>query len=137
MKHPHNMKDIEKEKIKLGKRQSEAALDNFIMKKQIMQRENSGSCRVTQKMLDTAILRFIIENIQPLSIVDNPAFINLIRIGIPSSVWIMCRKTLKQKLDKAYFDMKSALEKKLNEIEIVSTTADLWSKMKRLLMIFL
>lgn len=54
-------------------------------------------------------------------------------MGIPSSVRIMCRKILKQKLDQAYIDMKSALEKKLSEIEIVSCTADLWSKMKRLI----
>lgn len=122
------MKSIKRAKIK---QQSKVAFDNFIIKKQKIEREGSGSCRVTQKMLDTTILRFIVEDIQSLSIIDNPAFINLIRIGIFSFVWKICRKTLKQKpID---FDMKSALEKKFNEIKIVSTTADLWRKMKRLL----
>lgn len=81
--------------------------------------------------MNAAILRFIIEDIQPLSIVDSPAFINLVRIGLPSSVQIMCRKTLKTKLNETYFEMKSALENKLTQIEVVSTTADLWSKAKR------
>lgn len=82
-------------------------------------------------MLNAAILRFIIEDIQPLSIVDSPAFINLVRIGLPSSVQIMCRKTVKTKLNQIYLEMKSALENKLAQIEVVSTTADLWSKAKR------
>lgn len=98
-----------------------------------MERWGSGSSiAVTQKMLDSAILRFIIEDIQPLSVVDSPAFINLIRIGIPLSVKIMCRKTLKTKLDQKYLEMKVALENKLAQIETVSCTADLWSKAKRL-----
>lgn len=45
----------------------------------------------------------------------------------------MCRKTLKTKLSQVYLEMKIALENKLSQIEIVSTTADLWSKAKRLL----
>lgn len=83
-------------------------------------------------MLDTAILRFVIEEIQPLSIVDSPAFIDLLKIGISSTLRVMCRKTLKEKLNQTYFEMKSALTNKLVEIDVVSTTADLWSKAKKL-----
>jgi hypothetical protein len=105
-----------------------------------LERWGSGSIAVSQKMLDVAILRFIIEDIQSLSIVDSPAFINLVRIGMPSSVRILCRKTLRIKLSQTYLKMKTALKNKLAQIEIVSTTADLWSKAKRLfnfLIIFL
>lgn len=97
-----------------------------------MERWGSGNIAVTQKMLDTAVLRFIIEDIQPLSIVDSPAFINLIRIRMPSSVKIMCRKTVRAKLDQVYLEMKRALKEKLAQIEVISSTADLWSKAKRL-----
>lgn len=83
-------------------------------------------------MLDTAILRFVIEEIQPLSIVDSPAFIDLLKIGISSTLRVMCKKTLKEKLSQTYFEMKSALTNKLVEIDVVSTTADLWSKAKKL-----
>ncbi|GAB1864063.1 Putative AC9 transposase [Camponotus japonicus] len=43
----------------------------------------------------------------------------------------MCKKTLKTRLNQTYYNMKSALENKLAQIEIVSPTADLWSKAKR------
>lgn len=113
-----------------NKRRNEDNLENPVKKRQQnLEKWNSGN--VTQKILDAAILRFIIEDIQPLSIVDSPAFINLVRIGVPSSVRILCRKTLRAKLSQTYVEMKTALENKLAQIEIVATTADLWSKSKR------
>lgn len=81
-------------------------------------------------------MEFIIDNLQPFSIVDSPSFINLVRKGLPSFIRIMCRQTLKEKLDQKYREIKSALETKLVEVEVVSTTADLWSKMKRLFIIY-
>lgn len=106
-------------------------------KQQKLEQWKNGKSIATQKTLDTAILRFVIEEIQPLSIVDKPSFINLVKIGIPSAIRVMCRKTLKEKLSQAYTIMKSALENKLAEIEIVSTTVDLWSKAKRLVIIYI
>ncbi|XP_018309187.1 uncharacterized protein, partial [Mycetomoellerius zeteki] len=130
-KHPHLLDTIDKEKIKLSKkRPNEDSVNNF-PNKYTLERWGAGSSMATQKGLDKAILQFIVENIQPLSIVDSPSFINLIRIGLPSHVNIMCRKTLKERLCQMYHRMKNALEKKLAEIEIVATTADLWSKGKR------
>lgn len=76
-------------------------------------------------------MQFVIENVQPLSVVESPAFIDLIKIGLPSSIRIMCKKTLREKLNQSYIDMKTTLENQLAEIEIISTTADLWSKAKR------
>lgn len=124
------MENIDKAKIKSSKkRPNENTLNNIVPNKHlILERWGSGSSTVTQKELDKAILRFIIENIQPLSTVDSPAFINLLRIGLLSRIRVMCRKTLKEKLSEMYPKMKTALETKLTEIEIVATTADLWSK---------
>lgn len=76
-------------------------------------------------------MRFVIESVQPLSVAENPAFMDLIKIGLPSSIRIICKKTLRKKLCQAYFDMKTALETQLTEVETISTTADLWSKEKR------
>ncbi|XP_011704957.1 PREDICTED: uncharacterized protein LOC105460219, partial [Wasmannia auropunctata] len=53
------------------------------------------------------------------------------KIGVPSSIRIICRKTLKEKIQQEYKKMKSAIENKLAEIEVISATADLWSKAKR------
>lgn len=128
------MKIIEEAKVKLAnsKRQNEDISNNNIIKKQcVIEKWNSGTAAVTQKKLDNAILRFVIENIQPLSVVDSPAFIDLVKIGLPLSIRIMCKKTLREKLSQSYFKMKTTLENQLSEIETISTTADLWSKAKR------
>jgi len=38
---------------------------------------------ITKKTTDVVLIRFVcIENVQPLSVVDNPAFINLVKIGL-------------------------------------------------------
>lgn len=127
------MENVDKAKVKMyNKRPNEDSLNNVPNKCQIFERLGSGSPVVTQKALDKAILRFIIDDIQPLSTVDNSSFINLVRIGLPSCIRIMCRKTLREKVCQTYLNMKAALEKKLTEIELVATTADLWSKAKRL-----
>jgi len=103
------------------------------VKQQRLERWGSGKLAITQNILDKSILRFIIEDLQPLSITESPAFIDLVRSGLPSSIRIISRKTVKAKLQQAFCEMKTALENKLAQLEIVSTTADLWSKMKRLL----
>lgn len=72
-------------------------------------------------MLDKAILRFIIEELQPFSIVDSPAFIDLVRNGLPSSIRIISRRSVKDKLQEAFYTMKTNLQNKLVEVEIVST----------------
>jgi hypothetical protein len=128
------MKNVEEMKLKLAnnKRQNKDSSKSNVMKKQcVLEKWESGTVGITQKKLDIAILRFVIESIQPLSVVENPAFIDLIKIGLPSSIRIMCKKTLRGKLCQAYFDMKTALETQLAEIETISTTADLWSKAKK------
>lgn len=135
------MGNIEKAKHKLSnKRPNEDPLNNTASphpeKCQILDRWGSGRSTITQDALNKAILRFIIEDIQPLCIVDSPAFVNLIRIGLPPNIRIMCRKTLREKIHETYLKMKTALEKKLSEIELVATTADLWSKAKKLIRLF-
>jgi len=128
-----------KAKIELAntKRQNEDTSNCITKKQKILENWSSRNSIVTQKKLDTAILRFIVENILPFSIVDSSTFVDLVRIGIPSNVNIMYRKTLKEKVDQAYFKMKTTVENKLAEVEIVSTTTDLWSKAKRLSIQFL
>gem|GEM_PF-4285454 len=126
------MKSIENIKIELAnKRQKMNISDNSTKKQRILEIYGSKNCSITQKTLDTAILRFVVENILPFSIVDSPSFINLMKIGVPSSIRIICRKTLKEKIQQEYQKMKSAIENKLAEIEVISATADLWSKAKR------
>ncbi|XP_071639316.1 uncharacterized protein [Temnothorax longispinosus] len=137
IKHPRYLEKIDEaksNKLTNNKRQkeNEDISNNSVTKKQcVLQKWGSGITGITQKKLDGAILRFVIENIQPLAVVESPAFIDLVKIGLPSSFRIMCRKTLREKLCQLYSDMKTALENELAKIEYISTTADLWSKAKR------
>ncbi|XP_039313596.1 uncharacterized protein LOC120359608 [Solenopsis invicta] len=77
------------------------------------------------------LYRFIIKNVQLLSIVDSSAFIDLVKLGLSASIRIMCQKTLREKLIQSYSHMKTELENQLTEVETISTTADLWNKAKR------
>ncbi|XP_039304998.1 uncharacterized protein LOC113005993 isoform X1 [Solenopsis invicta] len=129
-KHQHILKKIDETKVNL-KRPNKDENANIPNKCHVLEKWGSGSSKITQNIFDKAILQFIIEDIQPLSTIDSPAFINFLRIGVSSHIRIMCRKTLKEKLCQTYLEMKSTLEKKLTEIEIVATTADLWSKAKK------
>lgn len=95
-----------------------------------MEKWGSEKFAISQNTLDKAVLRFIIEDLQPFSIVDSPAFIDLVKNGLPSSIRIISRKTVKEKLQEAFCEMKTTLINKLTEAEVVSTTADLWSKME-------
>ncbi|XP_071582355.1 uncharacterized protein [Temnothorax nylanderi] len=137
IKHPRYLEKIDEaksNKLANNKRQkeNEDISNNSVTKRQcVLQKWGSGITGITQKKLDGAILRFVIENIQPLAVVESPAFIDLVKMGLPSSFRIMCRKTLRAKLCQLYFDMKTALENELAKIEYISTTADLWSKAKR------
>lgn len=89
---------MEKAKSKLthNKRLYEEDINNVTKKQCVLQKWGSGTAGITQNKLDTAILRFIVENVQPLAVVESPAFIDLIKIGLPSSIRIMCKKNIKR-----------------------------------------
>lgn len=87
--------------------------------------------RVTQKSLDKLLLEFVISETQPLSIVDKPAFVNLVKLGLPNELKVMCRKTMKLRIDNVYSTMVDNLIAKLSNVEHVATTADCWTKGKR------
>ncbi|XP_039311866.1 uncharacterized protein LOC113005211 isoform X3 [Solenopsis invicta] len=136
VKHPRYLKKIDEAKSKLAnnkrQKENEDISNNSVTKRQcVLQKWDSGISGITKKKLDGAILRFVIENIQPLAVVESPAFIDLVKIGLPSSFRIMCRKTLREKLSQLYLDIKTALKNELTKVETISTTADLWSKAKR------
>lgn len=128
--------DQAKANNKLKKRTNENSENEIPNKCPVLERWSSGRSIITQKRFDEALIRFIIDDIQPLSITNSPAFTNLLRMGIPSNIRIMCRKTLRERICETYAQMKNALENKLSEVEFVATTADLWSKGKRLVMLF-
>lgn len=79
---------------------------------------------VTQQTLDKHILQFVIEEMQPISIVDKSSFKNLVSLGLPKNVNVMCAKTLRNRIEKAGQSMNEELTKNLSGIQFIATTAD-------------
>ncbi|KAL4120901.1 hypothetical protein QTP88_013510 [Uroleucon formosanum] len=130
--------DIEEAKIKnsdhliISKKRS---IDDFSTSPQLKQvnidRYGSGKQEpITQKILDNAIIKFVVDEIQPLQIVDKPSFIELVRLGLPKDIKIMCKKTLSIKIEQSVLDMKNDLIERLIKVSYVATTADAWSNGK-------
>lgn len=131
-KHEFSLKQLE---INLNKQNSKRSATNDLpneppSKKQLtVERWGTGS--VTQSSMDTSILNFVIEEMQPLSIVDKPSFINLVRLGCSKNITIMSSKTLKNKIKTMHGEMETSLCDTLEKVSVVTVAADLWSKAKR------
>ncbi|XP_025199104.1 uncharacterized protein LOC112597325 isoform X1 [Melanaphis sacchari] len=108
----------------LDTNQNESPLLNLTVERCMSERD------VTQHKLDYLLLKFIINDIQPLSVVDNPSFSNLIKLGLPQDLKIMSSKTLKLKIEKLYLSMVDNITNTLSSVMYVSTTADCWTNGK-------
>jgi len=75
--------------------------------------------------LRNALLEYVIEDMQPLTTVESPAFRKL--IGSVCSYQLPDRKSFTQHLDKLYDSMVKKVKEALEVIDGVSTTADVWT----------
>lgn len=87
--------------------------------------------KANQKNLDELIIKFVISETQPLTIVDKPSFVSLVQLGLPKDLKVMCRKTLKLRINNMYLTMIDNIISTLGNVMYVATTADCWSKGKR------
>jgi hypothetical protein len=81
---------------------------------------------ISQDRLDELILNFVINDMQPFSIVEQPAFIELITNLAPQKK-LITRKTIISRLEKMHMNMKTRLLGTLEKVQNVCTTADMWS----------
>jgi len=63
------------------------------------------------------MIKFVVHNTQPINIIDKPVFLNLIRLGLPKSLSVMCSKTLKTRLNSAADSIVNHITKALSNIE--------------------
>src|SRR5688572_33220989 len=102
--HPHSMKELDKliTEHREGKRprddDADSNKENPPKKQTTLDFASNKRNIVTQPMLDKAILEFVIKEIPPLAMVDKPTFINLVRLGLPQELSVMCARTAKTKL---------------------------------------
>jgi len=80
--------------------------------------------------VEKLIVDFVVQDMQPLSIVEGAGFRNLLH-GLNPKVKVMCTETLKSRLHVKLTDMKSKLKEDLRSCAYVSTTADIWTQQAR------
>ncbi|CAG8680244.1 29364_t:CDS:2 [Gigaspora margarita] len=79
----------------------------------------------TQK-LNNNLLRFIINSIKPLSIVEDKDFIKYSH-DLDPKYKLPCKPVLKDKIDEVYHNNINEIQQKIDEINYTSMTLDLWS----------
>uniref|UniRef100_A0A1Y1N367 hAT-like transposase RNase-H fold domain-containing protein n=1 Tax=Photinus pyralis TaxID=7054 RepID=A0A1Y1N367_PHOPY len=79
-----------------------------------------------QKQLDKNIMQYVTCSMKPLSTVDDPYFIKIIT-DLNPELKTMSRRTLGRNIDKSYAETMQKLKTILQNINHVSTTADIWS----------
>lgn len=74
----------------------------------------------SQGKLDQAIARYVVENMQPISTVESPAFRHLVSmIPCPGGTRQMGRKTFSNYLERAYTKMENELKKRFEGLDYI------------------
>uniref|UniRef100_H2ZRI5 HAT C-terminal dimerisation domain-containing protein n=1 Tax=Latimeria chalumnae TaxID=7897 RepID=H2ZRI5_LATCH len=81
-----------------------------------------------QKSFERKLLNFTIETIQPLDIVEQPSFKQLVE---GPNTKVKTRKTLTNHIDATYRTMRTTIMVRLADIKSVCTTADIWTAHKK------
>src|SRR3989337_1642200 len=79
-----------------------------------------------QEFLTKNVIGFVIGTIQPLSIVEDSDFINMVN-EFDKHYKIPCTKTLKNRISKTYEAGKDTLKNQLIQVQHISLTLDAWS----------
>ncbi|KAG1933748.1 hypothetical protein F2P79_020466 [Pimephales promelas] len=90
----------------------------------------STSKRVSQVNINKAVMKFVVEGLQPFSVVDLQAFKDLIQDLQPNAI-IMSRPTLRSSIAEATKSMKKKLIAAMSEVEYIATTTDCWTTRRR------
>ncbi|XP_065321255.1 uncharacterized protein LOC135928727 [Gordionus sp. m RMFG-2023] len=114
--HANCYKEIEKHIKNFGIRESEFKKTNTIQTKLT----DNKHANISQKLADKVIVDFIIDTVQPLSLVDNPSFTMMIKTLSPGTT-VLCRQTLMNKIADNFKVMKDALIVELSDISYVKS----------------
>lgn len=82
--------------------------------------------RVSQKSMKDAIINFVIQGLQPLSVVEQPGFKSLVHHLQPGGVVMPCG-TVKNKVEKATQETNKGLKAAMSKTEFIATTKDCWT----------
>ncbi len=85
---------------------------------------------VSQATVDNAVLRLVVETGQSFRFVEQESFISLMGKVQPTKK-VLSRYKLKELMDAKFKGMQGKIREALEEVEHVSTTADIWSSSHR------
>lgn len=85
---------------------------------------------VNQTKVDNVVINFVIQSLQPFTVVEQPAFHALVQELQPNSR-VMSRTTLHQKIEEGAQEMKRNIKQAMSSIEFIATTTDCWSARRR------
>lgn len=89
-----------------------------------------SSKRVSQVTINKAVIKYVIEGLQPFSVVNLQAFKDLIQDLQPNAT-IMSRPTLRSSIAEATKTMKKKVIAAMREVEYIATTTDCWTARRR------
>ncbi|KAL1276427.1 hypothetical protein QQF64_036050 [Cirrhinus molitorella] len=81
---------------------------------------------VPQTTVDTLVINFICESLQPFGVVEQPAFEELITTLQPQAK-VISRSTVRGRISDAADDLKKTIITELAKVKFVATTTDCWS----------
>lgn len=84
----------------------------------------------SQVKLDRLVLNFVVDSLQPFSVVEAESFVNLLQYVAPNCT-PMTRRMLMTRLDASYVEMKLRLKESLASVPYVVVTADCWTTFRR------
>ena len=141
--HPASVREMEKlrtdQKQRKRKQEEDGLHEGDPSKKQVGGRQTTLPLHasghgivITQSRVDQLVRDFVIEDLQPFSVVEQPSFVRLIT-GLQPSKQVLGRKALMTRIDELYQGMKSELVNHLKKPEWVATTTDCWTARNRYL----
>ena len=85
---------------------------------------------MSQKGLDNVVVNFAVQSLQPLSVVEQPSFKEMIQLLQPN-LRVICRGTVKNRVVKSTQDMRKNLKAAMSKVEFIATTTDCWTAHRR------
>ncbi|XP_074873107.1 uncharacterized protein LOC142024786 [Carettochelys insculpta] len=130
-KHPNQLEKYTRLTSAVQKRKKESDHTSGSTSKQLkIETIASPFMLVSQPTVDKAVMKYIIEGLQPFSVVELPAFRDLIHDLQPDST-ILSRPALQRKISDAAKSMRKNLIDLMSEVQYVTTTADCWTVRRR------
>lgn len=86
---------------------------------------------ISQASLDKLVVNFVIGGMQRLSIVENPSFVDLVRVDKRRQKTVLTRKAQMSRVQEVYMEMKDRLKQELSNVVYVCLTADCWTTFRR------